>query len=279
MTLLSAAPDTGIVFRRTDVDADTGDIAATYENVCDTRMCTRIRNVHGVDAGTIEHVMAAFAGMGIDNAIVELDGAEVPVMDGSAAPFVFLIECAGTAAQEVPRGGIEVLKPIKVKDGTRFASLAPGRGFSLRVEIDFDRSLIGRQEYCTVLDRDVFKRELASARTFGFLGDVQDLQARGLALGGSLSNAVVVDGNKVVNYEGLRFDNEFVRHKALDSIGDMYLAGGSLVGHYHGVCAGHGLNQKLLKALFADPAAWRPVHMEESAAESEWPEPEVAALA
>ncbi len=279
MTLLPAPPDSGIVFRRTDVESDQCDIAATYDNVCDTRMCTRIRNASGVEVGTIEHLMAALAGVGIDNVIVQLDGAEVPVLDGSAAPFVFLIECAGVATQDVPRGAIEVLKPVSVTDGTRSASLSPGRESSLHLEIVFDHSLIGCQAYRVVLEKDVFKREVASARTFGFLCDVQDLKARGLARGGSLANAVVVDGNKVVNREGLRFADEFVRHKALDSIGDMYLAGAPLLGHYHGICTGHGLNQKLLSAMFADPTSWRPVHFDEADAEPEWPQREVAALA
>ncbi len=281
MTLLRASTDTGVVFRRTDVGGGQGEIAATYDNVGDTHMCTRVRNPDGIEVSTIEHLMAAFAGVGVDNVIVELDGPEVPVMDGSAAPFVFLIECAGVEEQNVPRGAIQILKHVEVCDGERQVSLSPADDFSLNVEIDFGHPLIGHQKYFVALDDGVFKNDVSPARTFGFMRDVEALKALGLARGGSLDNAVVIDGDRIINDEGLRFGDEFVRHKALDSIGDMYLAGAPLLAHYRGVCAGHTLNQRLLRAVFADPDSWRFVNADDfvSAVPSSWPERKVAALA
>ena len=197
--------------------------------------------------------MAAFAGLEIDNAMIELDGPEVPVMDGSAAPFVFLIECAGIAEQVAPRRGIKVLKPIRVGDAESTASLVPADGLQISFAIDFASNAIRCQEGRFDAEAESFKRDISRARTFGFLDEVERMRRAGLARGGSLENAVVISGDRVLNKEGLRYDDEFVRHKMLDALGDLYLAGGPIMGHFHGVRSGHALNQQLLKALFADP--------------------------
>jgi UDP-3-O-[3-hydroxymyristoyl] N-acetylglucosamine deacetylase len=257
MTLGPGEVDSGILFRRTDIAGGGALIPAQWDHVTDTRMCSTLGNRDGVTIGTVEHLMAALAGMEIDNAVVEVNGPEVPIMDGSAAPFVFLIECAGVVEQKRPRRVIRVLKPIAVDDGERYASLAPGNGFSVSLDIDFDSPAVSRQRISVGLGNGAFKRELARARTFGFLHEVEELRAAGLALGGSLDNAVVVSRDKVLNEGGLRFDDEFVRHKALDAIGDLYLAGAQLRGHFYGQCSGHGTNNTLLRALFADAEAWR----------------------
>jgi UDP-3-O-[3-hydroxymyristoyl] N-acetylglucosamine deacetylase len=256
MTLRPAPVDAGIVFHRTDVDSAQADIPATWDRVVDTRMCTVLGNPHGVTVGTVEHLMAAFAGLGIDNTVVELDGPEVPIMDGSAQPFVFLIECAGVVAQAAPRRAIRVLKPVVVEQGRAIARLAPGPYLSLRFEIDFECTAVARQSIALGLVNGTFCKELARARTFGFLHEVEKLQAAGLARGGSLENAIVVSGDRILNQDGLRYDDEFVRHKALDAVGDLYLAGAPILGTFDGVCSGHATNNQLLRALFADPAAW-----------------------
>ncbi len=256
MTLGPGEVDSGILFRRTDIAGGGALIPGQWDHVTDTRMCSTLGNRDGVTIGTVEHLMAALAGMEIDNAVVEVNGPEVPIMDGSAAPFVFLIECAGVVEQKRPRRVIRVLKPIAVDDGERYASLAPGNGFSVSFDIDFDSPAVSRQRISVGLGNGAFKRELARARTFGFLHEVEELRAAGLARGGSLDNAVVVNGDKVLNEGGLRFDDEFVRHKALDAIGDLYLAGAQLRGHFYGQCSGHGTNNTLLRALFADAEAW-----------------------
>ena len=257
MTLGPGEADSGILFRRTDIAGGGALIPARWDHVTDTRMCSTLGERDGVTIGTVEHLMAALAGMEIDNAVVEVNGPEVPIMDGSAAPFVFLIECAGVVAQDRPRRVIRVLKPIAVDDGERYASLAPGNGFSVRFDIDFDSQAVSRQRISVALGNGAFKRELARARTFGFLHEVEELRAAGLARGGSLDNAVVINGDKVLNEGGLRYDDEFVRHKALDAIGDLYLAGAPLRGHFYGQRSGHGTNNALLRALFADAEAWR----------------------
>ena len=257
MVLHPAAPGTGIVFRRRDLSGI--EIAAHWRNIVDSTLCTTLGNDAGVKIATIEHLMAAFAGLKIDNAIVELDGPEVPVMDGSAAPFVFLIECAGIAEQIAPRRGIKVLKPVRVGVNGNSASLVPADSFRLSFAIDFASGAIRQQELSYDLDAENFKQEISRARTFGFLDEVERMRQAGLARGGSLENAVVISGDRVLNKEGLRYDDEFVRHKVLDALGDLYLAGGAILGHFHGVRSGHALNHQLIEALFADPAAWRPV--------------------
>jgi UDP-3-O-[3-hydroxymyristoyl] N-acetylglucosamine deacetylase len=258
MALLPAEADTGIRFRRTDIAGRGAMVPALWSNVGDTRMNTCLVNADGVQVGTVEHLLSALAGSGIDNCIIEINGPEVPVMDGSAAPFLFLIECAGTVEQSAPRRAIRILKRVSVKDGDKAASLAPSPGFSLRFEIDFASKAIARQEFFVNLSRGSFKSEISRARTFGFEQDVAMLRAAGLARGGSLDNAVVIDstGTKVLNDDGLRYGDEFVRHKVLDAVGDLFLAGAPIIGHFHGVRSGHALNNQLLRALFADQTAW-----------------------
>ena len=256
VTLHPAVPDTGIVFRRTDIDGREAEIAARWHNVIDTTMCTVIANEHGDTVGTVEHLMAALSGCRIDNAIIDVHGAEVPIMDGSAEPFVFLIECAGIAEQPVARRGIQVLKEISVGDDEHRVTLSPYPGFSISFQIDFDSPVIAHQEVAFSFVNGEFKDEIARARTFGFLEEVEQLKKMGLVRGGSLDNAVVVNGEEVLNDGGLRFDDEFVRHKVLDGIGDMYLAGGPIIGHFHGLRSGHRLNHRALTALFADDDAW-----------------------
>ncbi|HZT86534.1 MAG TPA: UDP-3-O-acyl-N-acetylglucosamine deacetylase [Stellaceae bacterium] len=253
MTLRPAAAGTGIVFRRTDADAE---IRADWSNTVDAALCTVLSNGEGVQVATIEHLMAALAGTEIDNAIVDLDGPEVPIMDGSAAPFVFLIECAGVVEQDMARRAIRVLKPVAIEEEGISAALLPDHGFSMSFEIDFDSPLIRRQDMVVSLDAPTFKSELSRARTFGLLDDVVRLRAAGLARGGSLDNAVVVSGDRVLNADGLRYSDEFVRHKLLDALGDLYLAGGPIIGHFRGARSGHAQNRRLLARLFADPEAW-----------------------
>jgi UDP-3-O-[3-hydroxymyristoyl] N-acetylglucosamine deacetylase len=253
MTLRPAAPDTGIVFRRLDAGAE---LRATWSNTAESALSTVLSNGEGIEIGTIEHLMAALAGCGVDNAVVELDKPEVPIMDGSAAPFVALIERAGTSAQDAPRRAIKILKPVRVDDDGASAALLPEHGFSMSFEIEFDNALIRRQDLTLSVEPDNFKAELAAARTFGLLDDLPRLRAAGLARGGSLENAVVVNGDQVLNAGGLRFADEFVRHKLLDAYGDLYLAGGPIIGHFRGVRSGHALTRRLLAALFADRDAW-----------------------
>jgi UDP-3-O-[3-hydroxymyristoyl] N-acetylglucosamine deacetylase len=273
MTLLPAAPDTGIVFRRTDLAGASAEIAADWRNVVDTRLCTTLgESAHGksVTVATVEHLLAAIAGCHLDNVAIELNGPEVPVMDGSSAPFVFLIDCAGTVAQTgAPKRAIQILKNVSVGDHRVAASLAPSSGFSVSFEIDFDAAAIARQEYFVSLENGAFRSEISRARTFGMAGDVERLRAAGLALGGSLDNAVVVDGERVVNPEGLRYDDEFVRHKVLDAVGDLALAGASILGHFHGFRSGHEVHNRLLRTLFADKSAWRFVSLEMRAEDDE----------
>src|SRR5258706_9251802 len=256
MTLLPAPADHGIVFRRLDIQGPDATIPALWSAVVETRHCPVVGNRAGVTVSTVEHLMAAFAGLGIDNALVTLDGPEVPIMDGSAAPFLFLIECAGLVEQDAPRQAIKVLKPVMIADGGRIAALSPANSFSVSFEIDFENAAVARQECFFQIAEGPFKSEISRARTFGFLEEVDHLRAAGLALGGSLENAVVVAGSRVLNADGLRYDNEFVRHKVLDCIGDLYLAGGPLLGHFRGVRSGHKFNHLLLKALMADRQAW-----------------------
>jgi UDP-3-O-[3-hydroxymyristoyl] N-acetylglucosamine deacetylase len=257
MTLRPAGPDRGIVFRRTDIAGGGVEIPARWDAVVDTRLNTTLGDGSGVTIGTVEHVMAALSGAGVDNAIIELNGPEVPIMDGSAAPFIFLIECAGVVEQDAPRRVIEILRPVSVGDRERSAMLSPGNSFSVSFEIDFKGTLIEQQQFFGDFSNGAFRRDIARARTFGFEEEVEALQAAGLARGGSLDNAIVVSGERILNDDGLRFDDEFVRHKVLDSIGDLYLAGGQIIGHFHGFRSGHSLNHELLRALFANEDAWR----------------------
>ena len=256
MTLAPGAADSGIVFRRTDVSEEAAIVPARWPNVTDTTLCTTVGNARGTKVATVEHLMAAFAGCGVDNAVVELDGPEVPVMDGSAAPLVFLIECAGVTSQKAPRRPIRVLREIEVRDGKRWARLSPGDGFHVHYEIEFDNAIIARQAFSFAAGEGAFKAELSRSRTFGFAHEVDTLRGLGLARGGSLDNAVVVSGDKILNASGLRYEDEFVRHKVLDSIGDFYLAGAPLVGRFDAFCSGHTLNHRLLRELLETEEAW-----------------------
>lgn len=254
MTLFPADVDSGIVFKRTDIAGRGAEIPARWDRVVDTRMCTTLGNEDGVTIGTVEHLMAALAGCGIDNARIELNGSEIPIMDGSSQPFVFLVDCAGVIEQDAPRRVIRVLKTISVNDGA--ARLSPGSHLSLDFEIDFDNAIVSKQTLSVGVVNGSFAKELARARTFGFLHEVEALRAAGLAKGGSLDNAVVVSGDCVLNEGGLRYEDEFVRHKVLDAIGDLYLSGAPIIGKFQGICSGHSTNNALLHALFADPDAW-----------------------
>jgi len=256
MTLRPAAADSGVRFVRTDVPAGTGEIRAGLSQVIDNRLSTMLGNRHGVSVSTIEHLMAAFAGCGVDNVSVELDGPEVPVMDGSAAPFVRLIERAEIAIQDAPRRAIKVLKPVAVGDGTSMITLAPAETFSIDFSIDFAAPAIGHQALSVELVNGTFAEHIAAARTFGFAEDVERLRAAGLARGGSLDNAIVIDGARILNRDGLRFEDEFVRHKILDCIGDLYLAEAPIIARVTARRSGHATNHDLLRALFADPQAW-----------------------
>jgi UDP-3-O-[3-hydroxymyristoyl] N-acetylglucosamine deacetylase len=259
-----APADHGIVFRRTDIAAAKADVPARWDHVADTRMCTTLANAHGTIVGTVEHLVAALAGYAVDNCLVELDGPEVPIMDGSAEPFAFLIECVGLQEQDEPRRAIEVLRVVKQGDERHYATLAPAAGTNLSFEIDFENAVVARQRLSINLRDGSFREELARARTFGFAHEVEQLRRMGLARGGSLDNAVVIADDRILNREGLRFPDEFVRHKLLDAVGDLYLAGAPIMGRFHGHRAGHALNNQLLRALFANQANWRwtPIHDE-----------------
>ena len=262
MSLLPAPADTGIVFRRTDLGVD---INADFASVTDTRLCTQVAHPEdsAVCVRTVEHVIAALAGLGVDNAVVAVDGPEMPVLDGSAAPFVFLIDCAGRRRQAAPRQVIEVLRPVRVTAGEAFAELRPGAAtLDMAMSIDFAAAAIGRQALSLSLSEEGFRSALAPARTFTMLHEIEALQTAGLARGGSLANAVVVDGARVVNPEGLRCADEFVKHKMLDAVGDLAMAGAPIHGRFLAHRTGHALNNMLLRALFADARAWRRVSLE-----------------
>jgi len=256
MRVRPAGINTGIHFIRKDMPVAERLILARWDNVTDTQQCTVISNQYGVSVRSVEHLMAALYGCGIDNALVELDGPEVPAMDGSSAPFVALIDRAGAVTQSAPRRAIQLHKPITVCDGDKFALLMPDITPKLTVEIDFANGAVGFQRYSVELNDDTFKRELAKARTFGFAEQVGQLREMGLALGGSLQNAIVIEGERVINQEGLRFHDEFVRHKILDCIGDLALAGVPIIGHFFAHKPGHKLNNALVHQLHTDVDAW-----------------------
>lgn len=261
LTLHPAPAQHGIVFRRVDLAA-TGpcDIPARFDHVADTRLCTVLAHRDRPEAriGTVEHVLAALAGCAVHNVLIEIDGPEVPILDGSASSFVFLIDCAGIVEQAVPVARIEVLRTIRVEHGPAFAELRPSAfGFDLAVSIEFEAAAIGRQALSLHLSPQSFRGELARARTFTLAEEVDALRKAGLALGGSLDNAVVVDGDRVLNPSGLRMQGEFVRHKMLDVVGDLSLAGAELSARLVSHRSGHALNNRLLHALFADDANWR----------------------
>ncbi|HEY9217469.1 MAG TPA: UDP-3-O-acyl-N-acetylglucosamine deacetylase [Phenylobacterium sp.] len=257
MAVRPAGPDTGIVFVRTDVTDRDNRVPATGEAVVKTQLGTVIGNAAGVTVSTIEHLMAALAMLGVDNAAVELDGPEMPIMDGSAQPFVEVLDRVGLRRQEAPRRYIEILEKVEFVDGDKRATLEPAAGFEVAFEIAFASKAIGRQRVDLAMDEAAFRNELANCRTFGFLHEVEALRAMGLARGGSMENAVVIEGDRILNPEGLRRRDEFVRHKALDAIGDLYVLGGPIIGRFEGVLAGHGINNAVVRALLAAPHAWR----------------------
>jgi len=263
LTLRPAAPDTGIVFRRVDLDPPV-DILAHAENVGDTSLSSTL--VKGdVRISTVEHLLSAFAGLGIDNAYVEVSAPEVPIMDGSAGPFVFLIQSAGVEEQKAPKRFVRIKRRVMVEDGDKRAAFEPFDGFKVSFGIEFDHPAFHERPRFASIDfsSTSFVKEVSRARTFGFLRDLEYLRDQQLALGGSLDNAVVVDDYRVLNEDGLRYEDEFVKHKILDAIGDLYLLGHSLIGAFTGHKSGHALNNKLLRALLADRAAWEEVIFED----------------
>jgi UDP-3-O-[3-hydroxymyristoyl] N-acetylglucosamine deacetylase len=256
LTLRPAPADTGIVFRRTDLD-DPVEIPARCEYVGDTRLSTTLVR-DGVRISTVEHLLSAFAGLGIDNARVDVSAPEVPIMDGSAGPFVFLIQSAGVQEQQAPKRFIRVRKSVRVEDGDKWARFEPFDGFKVSFTIDFDHPVFRDRNQSVAIDfsRTSFVREVSRARTFGFMREVELLRESNLALGGSLDNAVVVDDYRILNEEGLRYEDEFVKHKVLDAVGDLYLLGHGLIGAFTGFKSGHALNNRLLKTLLVDRSAW-----------------------
>jgi UDP-3-O-[3-hydroxymyristoyl] N-acetylglucosamine deacetylase len=256
MMIRPGPANSGIIFVRKDVQANNV-VPARFDAVMETTLGTTISNSHGVTVSTIEHVMAALWGAGIDNARIELDGAEVPIMDGSSEPFVFLLDCAGRVQQRATRRMIEILREVSVEEGASRATIAPHDGFMLSVEIAFNHPLIATQKATYDFSDTSFKQALARARTFGFARDVEKMRSMGLALGGSLHNAVVLGEDDILNEGGLRYADEFVRHKALDCVGDYFLAMGQLRGMVSTTRPGHGINNKLLRAVFANPENYR----------------------
>lgn len=275
MTLNPAPAGTGIVFRRTDMPQAIADIRALWSNVVDTRLCTALGNEDGVRVSTIEHLMAALYGGEIDNAIIEINGPEVPIMDGSAQPFVFLIECAGVVEQDQPRRAVQILRPVSIAEGKRSVTLAPAPDFSVEFEFDFENGALSSQDFFMAVDPATFRTEVSRARTFGFAEEVARLRAAGLARGGSLDNAVVIGEGRVLNKDGLRFQDEFVRHKVLDCVGDLYLAGAPILGSVQCIRSGHRHNNIVLRALFEQRDAWRFVDMPAADTIRRTPRPEL----
>ena len=256
LTLRPASTDTGIVFRRIDL-AEPVDVRACPENVSDTRLSTTLEYM-GVRVSTVEHLMSAFAGLGIDNAYVDLTAAEVPIMDGSAGPFVFLIQSAGIAEQNAPKHFMRIKKQIRVEEGDKWACFDPFEGFKVSFSIEFDHPTFrnSTQSACVDFSTTSFVREVSRARTFGFMGDLEALRAAGLARGGGLDNAIVLDEYRILNDDGLRYEDEFVKHKVLDAIGDLYLLGHPLIGAFSAHKSGHSLNNQLLRELILNQEAW-----------------------
>ncbi len=259
LTLRPAAPDVGITFRRVDLPAPV-EIKASSQNVGETQLSTSLVR-QGVRISTVEHLLSAFAGLGIDNAYVDVSAPEVPIMDGSAGPFVFLIQSAGIEEQNALKKFIRIKQPVMVEDGDKWARFDPFHGFKVGFTIEFEHPIFkGRcQEAVVDFSTTSFVKEVSRARTFGFMRDIEYLRERRLALGGTLDNAIVVDDYRVLNEDGLRYEDEFVRHKILDAIGDLYLLGHSLIGAFTGYKSGHALNNHLLRTLLATSSAWEEV--------------------
>jgi UDP-3-O-[3-hydroxymyristoyl] N-acetylglucosamine deacetylase len=259
MSLLPAGPDTGVIFRRVDLETPV-EIPAYALNVGATELASTLMK-DGAKVATVEHLMSAIAGLGIDNCVVELSAPEVPIMDGSSGPFVFLIQSAGIQEQDAPKRFVRIRQPVQVQEGDKYARFEPYEGFRVSFSIDFRHPVFKTSRQTATVDFSTtsFVKEVSRARTFGFMRDVETMRSKNLALGGSLDNAVVLDEYRVLNNEGLRYEDEFVRHKLLDAIGDLYLVGHSLIGSYTAYKSGHQLNNKLLRALIADPRAWEEV--------------------
>lgn len=266
LTLRPAPANTGIVFRRVDLDPVV-DIKATPEAVGETTLCTCLVNEQGVQVSTVEHLLAAVAGMGIDNLVIDVDSPEIPIMDGSALTFVFLLQEAGVETCNAPKRFLRIKKPIRVEEGDKWAELKPHEGFRVNFAIDFEHPVIANTAQQMTMDLSAcsFVREISRARTFGFMKDIEFLRANNLALGGSLENAIVLDEYRMLNSDELRYDDEFVRHKILDAIGDLYMSGVSILGELNAFKSGHGLNNMLLRAVFEQQDAWEWVTYEETA--------------
>ncbi|MFT5571708.1 MAG: UDP-3-O-[3-hydroxymyristoyl] N-acetylglucosamine deacetylase [Cryomorphaceae bacterium] len=265
LTLRPAAVDTGIVFRRVDLDPVV-ELYASPERVGDTRLSTALKE-GDVTVSTVEHLMSALAGLGIDNVYVELTSPEVPIMDGSAAPFVFLVQSAGVVEQSAPKKFIRVIKTVRIEDGDKWAQFDPFEGFKVSFSIDFDHPIFAKSPQSATVDFSTtsFVKEVSRARTFGFMHEVEALREAGLALGGSHDNAIVMDSYSILNDDGLRYEDEFVKHKILDAIGDLYLLGHPLIGEFSAFKSGHALNNRLLRALMAQPDAWELVTFDDPA--------------
>ena len=263
LTLRPAAANTGIVYRRTDLNPPV-DFPAAAKSVRDTMLCTCLINEDDVRISTVEHINAALASLGIDNLVVEVDAPEIPIMDGSASPFVYLLLEAGIEELNVAKKFLRIKKPIRIEDGDKWAELTPFNGFSLDFTIDFNHPAIdaSSQRYKVNFSADAFINEISRARTFGFMRDIEYLQSQGLCLGGSFDCAIVVDDYKVLNEDGLRYDDEFVRHKTLDAIGDLFMCGYNIIGAFKAFKSGHALNNKLLQAVLANQEAWELVTFE-----------------
>ena len=265
MTLRPAPVDTGIVFRRVDMEPAV-ELKADGTLVTETTLCTGLSR-DGVKILTVEHLMSALAGLGIDNIYVELSSAELPIMDGSSAPFVFLLQSAGIVEQDAPKRFIRVTRPVEVRDGDKIARFTPYNGFKLGFTVQFDHPAIPASQSRAEVEfsTEAYIKEVSRARTFGFMRDLEYMRERNLGLGGSMDNAIVLDDFRVLNEDGLRYANEFVRHKILDAVGDLYLAGHPILGAYEGYKSGHALNNKLVRALLAETSAWEEVSFETGA--------------
>ncbi|MBN2514478.1 MAG: UDP-3-O-acyl-N-acetylglucosamine deacetylase [Deltaproteobacteria bacterium] len=258
MKVRPAGVDEGVVFHRNDL-SENNTVKAELNNVCDTTLATTL-GMNGTRVSTVEHLLSAFSGMGINNAIIEIDSFEIPIMDGSALPFVDMLKAVGTEVQNKPKRLMVIEKPVAVGDGEGKAMFLPSSQFEITYDIDFDHPVVEKQSYHVIFSTEIYEKDICPARTFGFLRDVEYLQAKGLALGGSLKNAVVLDDERVINKEGLRFPDEFVKHKILDAIGDLFLLGMPIIGHFVAYKSGHKLNNLLLKELLANQECWRIIH-------------------
>jgi len=269
LILRPAPEDTGIVFRRKTLKGSI-ELPARAEHVVDTRMCTTL-GTGKVRIATVEHLLSAMAGLGIDNAVIDVDGPEVPIMDGSSAPFVFLIQCAGIREQKRPKKVMRILKRVSVEEGNKMCAIYPAAGFRVSYLLDYEHPLLRSRRVQVDFCKQAYTREVSRARTFGFLHEIEALQKAGLALGGSLENAIVMDAFRVINEGGFRYEDECARHKILDTLGDLALAGYPMIGAFEGVRTGHEMNHRLVKALLANESAWRIEELEQAEATKEIP--------